>query len=75
MEIAKLRKNTIIEDCKTALSQKKVSEDDADIYIHPNLNGFNITDYEPHSLSVMIDRGAQSAMNHFDELKKIAGNK
>lgn len=49
--------------------------DDADIYIHPNLNGFNITDYEPHSLSVMIDRGAQSAMEHFDELKKIASDK
>ena len=32
MEIAKLGKNTIIEDCKTALSKKKVSEDDADIF-------------------------------------------
>ena len=49
--------------------------DDADIYIHPDLNGFNITDYEPHSLSVMIDRGAQSAREHFDELKKIASYK
>ena len=49
--------------------------DDADIYIHPDLNGFNITDYEPHSLSVMIDRGVQSAMDHFDELKKIASDK
>jgi NTE family protein len=49
--------------------------DDADIYIHPNLSGFNITDYDPHSLSVMIDRGFQSAMEYFDELKKIAGDK
>lgn len=49
--------------------------DDADVYIHPNLNGFSITDYEPHSLSLMIDRGFQSAMDHFDELKEIAGDK
>lgn len=49
--------------------------DDADIYIHPNLNGFNITDYDPHSLTVMIDRGFKSAMEYFDELKKLAGDK
>ena len=45
--------------------------DDADIYIHPNLNGFTIKDYEPHSLSMMIDLGYQTAMEHFDELKKL----
>lgn len=49
--------------------------DDADIYIHPNLNGFSITDYESHRLSMMIDRGFQSAMDYYDELKRIARDK
>ena len=49
--------------------------DDADIYIHPNLNGFNITDYEPHSLSIMIDRGHKAAMKHYDELKRLQDTK
>lgn len=47
--------------------------DDADIYIHPNLQGFSIKDYEPRRLSQMIDSGYKAAMEHFDELKAIAG--
>ena len=57
------------------ISRRLKNIDDADIYIHPNLNGFNITDYESHSLSVMMDRGFLSAMEHFDELKRIACEK
>ncbi len=45
--------------------------DDADIYIHPNLNGFSIKDYGTHSLSMMIDRGYQAAMEHYEELVKL----
>lgn len=47
--------------------------DDADIYIHPNLQGFSIKDYEPRRLSQMIDSGYKAAMEHYDELKTIAG--
>lgn len=42
--------------------------DDADIYIHPNLQGFSIKDYEPRRLSQMIDSGYKAAMEHYDEL-------
>jgi len=45
--------------------------DDADIYIHPNLNGFSIKDYDYHSLSMMINYGNQAAMKHYDELVKL----
>lgn len=45
--------------------------DDADIYIHPNLNGFSIKDYEPHSLSQMIRIGYETTMKHQEELQKI----
>ncbi len=46
--------------------------DDADIYIHPDLQGFSIKDYEPQRLSKMIDIGYKAAMEHYDELKKIS---
>ena len=45
--------------------------DDADIYIHPDLQGFGIKDYEPQRLSQMIDCGYKAAMEHYDELKKL----
>ena len=45
--------------------------DDADIYIHPKLNGFSIKDYEPHSLSQMIEIGYKTTMKHQEELQKI----
>ena len=44
--------------------------DDTDVYIHPNLTGFSIKDYEPHHLSQMIDIGYKAAMAHYDELVK-----
>lgn len=44
--------------------------DDADIYIHPNLKGFSIKDYEPRRLSQMIDIGYKAAIEHYDELVK-----
>ena len=49
--------------------------DDADIYIHPNLNGFSIKDYDTHSLSIMIDRGHKAAMKHYHELKRLQDTK
>ena len=45
--------------------------DDADIYIHPNLQGFSIKDYEHQRLSQMIDSGYKAAMEHYDELIKL----
>lgn len=45
--------------------------DDADIYIHPDLNGFSIKDYDPRSLSRMIELGYQAAMTVYDELAKL----
>lgn len=45
--------------------------DDADIYIHPHLQGFSIKDYEPRRLSQMIDSGYKAAMEHYDELIKL----
>lgn len=45
--------------------------DDADVYIHPNLKGFSIKDYEPHRLSQMIDSGYKAAMVHYEELIRL----
>lgn len=42
--------------------------DDADVYIHPNLENFSIKDYEPPRLSQMIDSGYKAAMAHYEEL-------
>lgn len=48
--------------------------DDADIYIHPNLQGFSIKDYEPQRLSQMIDSGYKATMEHYDELIELKHN-
>ena len=45
--------------------------DDADIYIHPNLEGYSIKDYKPNRLYHMIDSGYHAAMAHYDELIKL----
>lgn len=45
---------------------------DADIYIHPDLKGFSIKDYNRDRLSEMIQIGKDAAMEHYKELVDIA---
>lgn len=49
--------------------------DDADIYIHPNLTGFSIKDYDPDSLSKMIEIGMKTAREQFEQLAEIGRNR
>ncbi|MBR4367407.1 MAG: patatin-like phospholipase family protein [Bacteroidaceae bacterium] len=46
--------------------------DNADVYIHPNLKGFSIKDYDRQHLSQMIAIGQKTAKEHYAELVKIA---
>ena len=46
--------------------------DNADIYIHPNLKGFSITDYDRKRLARMITIGHRTARQHYAELVKVA---
>ena len=55
--------------------QKRLKNiDDADIYIHPDLRGFSIKDYDRRNLSQMIERGQEAAKSHFDELVQLGRN-
>lgn len=46
---------------------------DADIYIHPDLEGFKGFNFKDEDLNEMIERGKQAGQEHLDKLKKLRG--
>ncbi len=53
------------------IAKRQKNIDGADVYIHPNLKGFSIKDYNRKSLTQMINIGQQTAQSHYQELLRI----
>lgn len=52
------------------IPRKLKNIDDADIYIHPSLKGYSITDFSPLSLRHMVECGEKAALEQKDLLLK-----
>lgn len=46
----------------------------ADVLIHPDLEGFNMLSFNPEAIDTLIQRGYAAAMSHRDELQIIKGH-
>jgi len=56
--------------CSNA-KKRKDNIKDADIYIHPNLSGFNLSSFETNNFKTMKEIGEETARNQCNELIKV----